>query len=108
MLLLKLSGRLGQGIRENLKQNWFLAFFQLTIHRMASKHFCMKGAFAILSICFPLYVQAQKTLEISGRVVDASNNKPVPFASVFIDRTTFAVTADSVGNFHLSIPNNQS
>jgi len=45
---------------------------------------------------------AQRLL-ISGQVVEAATGEPVPFASVFVPRTSTGVTADVEGRFKLAI-----
>ncbi|GAB3016318.1 DUF5686 and carboxypeptidase-like regulatory domain-containing protein [Niabella terrae] len=47
-------------------------------------------------------VLAQKTL--TGQVVDAHSEEPVPFASLSFQRTGTGVIADSAGRFHFSAP----
>ena len=47
------------------------------------------------------FAQAQNSA-IKGKVTDLSTNQPVPFATVFIEKTSIGATADSAGNFVLS------
>ena len=46
---------------------------------------------------------AAQRLVISGQVVEAMNGEPVPFASVFVPKTSFGATADADGRFKLTI-----
>ncbi len=75
--------------------------------RATTSTFCKRiVAIVIVFFCAPWNTQAQNITSIVGQVVDATTRKPVPYASVFIDRTTFGVTADSTGNFQLNVPDN--
>jgi len=58
--------------------------------------FCI--ALFIFSIFFSLEIQAQ-TAQISGRVIDATNNEPLPFANVVVKGTTIGATTDFDGGF---------
>lgn len=42
-------------------------------------------------------------MTLSGQVVEAATGEPVPFASVFVPRTSTGVTADQEGKFKLSV-----
>jgi len=55
-------------------------------------------ALFIFSIFFSLEIQAQ-TAQISGRVIDATNNEPLPFANVVVKGTTIGATTDFDGGF---------
>ncbi|HEY0109635.1 MAG TPA: carboxypeptidase-like regulatory domain-containing protein, partial [Fibrella sp.] len=46
-------------------------------------------------------VRAQGPQPIVGRVMDGATNKPVPFASVYINASTRGTTADAEGNYRL-------
>ena len=48
-----------------------------------------------------LLVRAQTTT-LTGRVTDAANGQPLPFASVFVNNTTLGVNSDEAGNFKLT------
>ncbi|MCK9452395.1 MAG: TonB-dependent receptor [Bacteroidales bacterium] len=52
----------------------------------------------IFSIIFSQGIQAQ-TAQISGRVIDATNNEPLPFANVVVKGTTIGATTDFNGGF---------
>jgi len=45
----------------------------------------------------------QTFYEISGRVVDSVDKKPIPNASIFLSTSTIGVTTDGNGNFKLNI-----
>ena len=57
----------------------------------------------LLLVCLLALPAAAQRIIISGQVVEASNGEPVPFASVFVPRTSFGVTADMDGKFRLSV-----
>ncbi|WP_165370524.1 DUF5686 and carboxypeptidase-like regulatory domain-containing protein [Hymenobacter persicinus] len=42
-------------------------------------------------------------LVFSGRVTEASNGKPVPFASLFVPGTAIGITADAEGRYELTV-----
>ena len=42
--------------------------------------------------------------EVSGVVIDAQYNTPVPYAAVFVEHTQIGVVANSVGEFLLQVP----
>ncbi len=56
----------------------------------------------LLACLFVLPAAAQRIV-ISGQVVEATNGEPVPFASIFVPRTSFGVTADADGKFKLAV-----
>ncbi|WP_159437382.1 DUF5686 and carboxypeptidase-like regulatory domain-containing protein [Hymenobacter daecheongensis] len=47
--------------------------------------------------------QAQR-LTFVGRVTEAANGKPVPFASLFVPGSSIGITADAEGRYELSVP----
>lgn len=55
-------------------------------------------------VSFTGSLQAQEKLSISGRVVDANTNEPLPYASVVLKNTTIGTTANEQGMFMLHIP----
>ena len=61
-----------------------------------AKFLCLSS---LLAFSLADLVEAQ-TL-IKGRIVDAASNTPLPFANVFIDRTTIGTAADGEGYFVL-------
>jgi hypothetical protein len=63
----------------------------------------MKCFAPLLLVClFALPAAAQRMI-ISGQVVEASTGEPVPFASIFIPKTSTGATADMDGKFKLAI-----
>lgn len=56
----------------------------------------------LLACLFVLPAAAQRIV-ISGQVVEAANGEPVPFASIFIPKTSTGVTADADGKFKLAV-----
>jgi hypothetical protein len=62
----------------------------------------MKFLAPLLLVClFALPAAAQRI--VSGQVVEATNGEPVPFASIFVPKTSFGATADIDGKFKLTI-----
>ena len=57
----------------------------------------------LLLVCLLALPAAAQRIIISGQVVEASNGEPVPFASIFVPRTSFGVTADADGKFKLTV-----
>ncbi|WP_201977245.1 DUF5686 and carboxypeptidase-like regulatory domain-containing protein [Hymenobacter rubidus] len=56
----------------------------------------------LLACLFALPAAAQRIV-ISGQVVEATNGEPVPFASIFVPKTSAGVTADADGKFKLAV-----
>ncbi len=51
----------------------------------------------------PPLVREQRALaQVFGTVLDSASGKPLPFANVFFDNTSFGCTTDSVGRFTLN------
>ena len=63
----------------------------------------MKFLAPLLLVCLWALPAAAQRVVISGQVVEATNGEPVPFASVFVPRTSFGVTADADGKFKLAL-----
>ena len=63
----------------------------------------MKFLASLLLVCLWALPAAAQRLVISGQVVEATNGEPVPFASVFIPKTSTGVTADADGKFKLAV-----
>ena len=63
----------------------------------------MKFIASLLLVCLWALPAAAQRLVISGQVVEATNGEPVPFASVFVPRTSTGVTADADGHFRLTV-----
>jgi len=57
----------------------------------------------LLLLCLLARPAAAQRLVISGQVVEAVNGEPVPFASVFVPRTSTGATADADGKFKLVV-----
>ncbi|MBD2723000.1 DUF5686 and carboxypeptidase-like regulatory domain-containing protein [Hymenobacter armeniacus] len=56
----------------------------------------------LLALLLVLPAAAQRIV-ISGQVVEATNGEPVPFASIFVPKTSAGVTADADGKFRLAV-----
>ncbi|MGY3090648.1 hypothetical protein ACVWYF_003709 [Hymenobacter sp. UYAg731] len=63
----------------------------------------MKFLAPLLLVCLLALPAAAQRIVISGQVVEATNGEPVPFASIFVPRTSFGVTADADGKFKLAV-----
>ena len=63
----------------------------------------MKFLALLLLVCLWALPAAAQRLVISGQVVEATNGEPVPFASIFIPKTSTGVTADADGKFKLAV-----
>ncbi len=61
---------------------------------------------SLLSL-LPLFLSAQQTATVYGRVTDASDGQPVELVSVFIKGSGKAVSTDESGKFATQIPANQ-
>jgi len=61
----------------------------------------IRSLFLLLMASLPLMVHAQSG-QIKGRVVDAANSDPLPFANIFINNTTLGTSADVKGEFVIS------
>ncbi|MEZ0539211.1 carboxypeptidase-like regulatory domain-containing protein [Fibrella arboris] len=58
----------------------------------------------LLVVCQAMLVRlawAQGPMAITGRVIDGVSNKPVPFASVYVNASTRGTTADGEGRYQL-------
>lgn len=63
----------------------------------------VKQALSVFLLLFPLFVSAQENKGvIEGRVYNAKNNEPVPFATVVIWNTTTGAITDFEGNFRFT------
>lgn len=66
----------------------------------------LKILFFALLIKLSLYHQkavSQTAFLIKGRIMEAVTGRPIPFATAFLDGTTIAVVADSVGYFQMGV-----
>lgn len=61
----------------------------------------MKLLIIFLLILFPVFAGGQQIENgtVEGKVLNAKNNEPIPFASVIINKTNIGVTADADGYF---------
>ena len=55
--------------------------------------------FMILIMTFITQASAQNLIAVKGKVLDEETEKPLPFASVFLNNTTFGAVADENGEF---------
>ena len=63
----------------------------------------MRFIASLLLTCLCALPVAAQHIVISGQVVEAASGEPVPFASVFVPRTTTGTTADADGKFRLTL-----
>jgi hypothetical protein len=63
----------------------------------------MKVLASLLLACLFVLPAAAQRLIVTGQVVEAATGEPVPFASIFVPRTSLGVTADLEGKFKLTI-----
>ena len=63
----------------------------------------MKFLAPLLLVCLLALPAAAQRIVISGQVVEATNGEPVPFASIFVPKTSFGATADADGKFRFTI-----
>ncbi|MEZ0538878.1 carboxypeptidase-like regulatory domain-containing protein [Fibrella arboris] len=57
----------------------------------------------LLGLCrMPAWAQAVQHVTLSGRITNASDGQPLPFASVYLNGTTRGVTTDEKGQFSLT------
>ncbi|GAC1375374.1 MAG: DUF5686 and carboxypeptidase-like regulatory domain-containing protein [Hymenobacter sp.] len=63
----------------------------------------MKFLALLLLACLGVLPVTAQRVVISGQVVEATNGEPVPFASIFVPRTSTGVTADADGKFKLAV-----
>jgi hypothetical protein len=63
----------------------------------------MKFLASLLLVCLCAFPAVAQRIVISGQVVEATNGEPVPFASIFVPKTSAGVTADADGKFKLAV-----
>lgn len=63
-----------------------------------------KGFLLYMVIALTVYSQSLCQSVIKGRVVDAENEEALPFATVFINNTTFGDITDQNGIFEINVP----
>lgn len=61
------------------------------------------GAFLIFA-SVRLVAQSTSMFNLSARVIDRSNEEPIPFAKVEVEGTAYSTITDTSGSFLLSIP----
>jgi len=57
----------------------------------------------LLSLLLTGQLAVAQRLTLSGQVVEAASGEPVPFASIFVPRTSTGITADVEGKFKLTV-----
>ena len=55
----------------------------------------------LIALLLPALLYGQSTLDLSGRVVDCSNSRPIADASIQLDAVPYAIITDSDGSFHI-------
>ena len=78
-------------------RDWF-KFPHLALHYVNMKFFA-----PLLLACLLVLPAAAQRILISGQVVEATNGEPVPFASIFVPKTSVGATADENGKFKLTV-----
>ncbi len=58
----------------------------------------------LLALLLGVLPAAAQRILVTGQVVEAQSGEPVPFASIFVPKTTIGITADLEGKFKLSLP----
>ena len=74
--------------------------------RLAIKKTKTLFLFAVLFASLSLVAQSQKM--VTGTVVSAEDNKPLPGATIIVNGTNIGVISDLNGNFKISVPDNAS
>jgi hypothetical protein len=57
----------------------------------------------LLTLLLGVLPAAAQRILVTGQVVEAQSGEPVPFASIFVPKTTIGITADADGKFKLSL-----
>lgn len=57
------------------------------------------------AVVFNFCLYAQETRQITGKIIDATNNDPLPFVSIGLKKQLIGNVSNEVGNFDLIIPN---
>jgi hypothetical protein len=57
----------------------------------------------LLALLLGALPAAAQRIVVTGQVVEAQSGEPVPFASIFVPKTTIGITADADGKFKLSL-----
>ncbi|QKZ13151.1 carboxypeptidase-like regulatory domain-containing protein [Spirosoma sp. KUDC1026] len=58
--------------------------------------------FLLLGLTLATAFGQSTTITLTGRVLDAATNQPVPFANVYLNASTQGTTADAQGNYQLT------
>jgi hypothetical protein len=66
--------------------------------------------FFFISVCLPIavYAQTDSTVWINGKVIDSDTGKPVSYANIASYSQHLMYAADSIGNFYILLPFNDS
>lgn len=59
----------------------------------------MKKYILLIGLIFIPYLASAQEAKITGRIFDARNNDPIPFANIIVSGTTIGSTSDLDGNF---------
>ncbi|UII32706.1 SusC/RagA family TonB-linked outer membrane protein [Fulvivirga ulvae] len=62
----------------------------------------------IMVIGFCFIIQAKAQVVVSGKVIDASENEPLPGVTVLVEGTSNGTITDSDGNYKIEVKENQS
>jgi hypothetical protein len=57
----------------------------------------------LLALLLGVLPAAAQRILVTGQVVEAQSGEPVPFASIFVPKTTIGITADENGKFKLTL-----
>jgi hypothetical protein len=57
----------------------------------------------LLALLLGVLPAAAQRILVTGQVVEAQSGEPVPFASIFVPKTTIGITADADGKFKLTL-----
>jgi hypothetical protein len=57
----------------------------------------------LLALLVGVLPAAAQRILVTGQVVEAQSGEPVPFASIFVPKTTIGITADADGKFKLTL-----
>ena len=63
-----------------------------------------RSLLALLFIGFPFFLIAQESVTIQGKVTDAVNLQPLPFAQIALSGSTLGTVSNEEGLFRLTIP----
>ena len=67
-----------------------------------------KIPYQILILLLPILTFAQKTISISGQVLDKDSNNPIPFINIYLKHSKIGTTSSINGFFKLIIPENSN